>query len=98
LIEIGRPREAEPHLVAALAYFESLGTTHRQYAEASCELARARLLQRHSAEELQRLQQHLPTYRSWGLAEREVVASLDRLILPDKPARGVAMARATAAR
>jgi hypothetical protein len=42
LIETDRPRDAEPPLLAALAYFETLGKTYPQYAEASCELARAR--------------------------------------------------------
>ena len=80
LIETGRPHEAEALLVAALTEFESLGETHPQRAEASCELGRARLLQGNRAEGWQRLEQCLPIYRTWGLAEREVVAALDRLV------------------
>jgi hypothetical protein len=79
LNETGRPRDAEPPLLSALGYFEKLGTTLPQYAETSCELARARLLQRDNDEERQRLERYLPTYRRWGLAERQVVASFDRL-------------------
>ena len=80
LNETGRPADAEPTLVAALGEFEHLGPTHPQYAEAACELARARLLQHPRDEERRRLRECLPTYRSWGLAERQVVTSLERLL------------------
>ena len=80
LNETGRPRDAEPTLAAALRGFEHLGPTDPQYAEAACELARARLLQQPRDEERQRLRECLPTYRSWGLAEPQVVASLERLL------------------
>ena len=80
LNETGRPVDAEPTLVAALRGVEPLGPTHPQYAEAACELARARLLQQPREEERRRLRECLPTYRSWGLAERQVVTSLERLL------------------
>ena len=80
LDEAGRPADAEPVLAAALRALENLGPTHPQYAEAACELARARLLQHPSEEERRRLRECLPTYRSWGLAERQVVTSLERLL------------------
>ena len=80
LTETGRPADAEPALVAALRGFEHHGPTHPLYAEAACELARARLLQHPSEEERRRLRECLPTYRAWGLAERPVVASLERLL------------------
>ena len=80
LTETGRPADAEPTLVAALRGFEHLGPTHPQHAEAACELARARLLQQPREEERRRLRECLPTYRAWGLAERPVVASLERLL------------------
>ncbi len=80
LVEAGRPRDAEPALVSALAYRDRLGPDHPERAEASCELARARLPGPGRTEEWQRLRQCLPIYRTWGLAEREVVASLERLL------------------
>ena len=80
LNETGRPRDAEPTLAAALRGFEHLGPTDPQYAEAACELARSRLLQQPRDEERQRLRECLPTYRSWGLAEPQVVTSLERLL------------------
>ena len=80
LIETGRPRDAEPVLTAALGEFEPFGHAHPYRAEASCELARARLLQQSRAEEWQRLEQCVPIYRTWGLADRDVVAALDRLL------------------
>jgi serine/threonine-protein kinase len=82
LIESGRPEEAEPLLQRAIAGQQHLDPRHPQRAEAICELARARLLQKSSAEEQRRLAECLPIYRKWGLAERDVVASLDRLQAP----------------
>jgi hypothetical protein len=79
LNEIGRPRDAEPILTKSLGGFESLGPGHPQYAEALCELTRARLLQRARASDRERLDECLPIYRRWGLAETEVVAGLDAL-------------------
>ena len=80
LTETGRSHDAEPILAAALAGFENLGPTHPQYAEALCEGTRARMLQRSSDADFERLHECLPVYRGWGLAEREVVASLDMLL------------------
>ena len=80
LSESGRAQESQPTLAGAISGFEHLGPKHPQYAEAVCELARAGLLQRPSAPDRQRLSEFLPIYRTWGLAEREVVASLERLL------------------
>jgi serine/threonine-protein kinase len=80
LNESGRPHDAEPILTKALGEFESLGPTHPQYAEALCELTRARVLQRASASERERLDGCLRIYRTWGLAEREVVVGLETLL------------------
>ena len=79
LNETRRPREAEPILTKALGGLENLGPTHPQYAEALCELTRARLLQRASASDRERLDECLPIYRRWGLAERDAVAALEAL-------------------
>ena len=45
LNDIGRPRNGEPILAKALGGVENLGPKHPQYAEALCELTRARVLQ-----------------------------------------------------
>src|SRR5262249_6896062 len=45
LIEAGRPRDAEPVLLAAIEWLQRLPASHPRVAEASCELARARLVQ-----------------------------------------------------
>jgi hypothetical protein len=84
LNETGRPHDAEPILTMALSGYESLGAQHPQYAEALCELTRARLLQRPSVTDRDRLDECLPIYRGWGLAEREVVASLAMLLAPNR--------------
>jgi tetratricopeptide (TPR) repeat protein len=80
LNETGRPQDAEPGLEGALRGLEQLGPNHPQRAEAACELARARLLQQSRDEDRRRLRECLPVYRSWGLAEPQVVASLERLL------------------
>jgi serine/threonine-protein kinase len=80
LNESGRPRDAEPILTMALTGLESLGPKHPQYAEALCELSRARLLQGTNTADLQRLDECLPIYGSWGLAEPEVVAALETVL------------------
>ena len=87
LNETRRPREAEPTLTKALGGLENLGPTHPQYAEALCELTRARLLQRASASDRERLDECLPIYRHWGLAERDVVAALEALAAADPQGR-----------
>ncbi|HEU4692098.1 MAG TPA: tetratricopeptide repeat-containing protein kinase family protein, partial [Vicinamibacterales bacterium] len=79
LNESGRPRDAEPILMMALAGLESLGPRHPLYAEALCELTRARLLQAASTVDRERLDECLPIFRGWGLAEPEVIAALDTL-------------------
>jgi tetratricopeptide (TPR) repeat protein len=80
LNETGRPRDAEPILTQAVGELESLGPRHPQYAEALCELTRARLLQRPSDSDRERLDECLPIYRRWGLAEREAVVALETLL------------------
>ena len=87
LNETRRPRDAEPTLTKALGGLENLGPTHPQYAEALCELTRARLLQRASASDRERLDECLPIYRHWGLAERDVVAALEALAAADPQGR-----------
>ena len=78
LNEAGRPGEAEPPLAAALEWFDRAGTDTARRAEASCELARAQVLQGRRGEDV--LERCLPVYRAWGLAEREVVEELERLV------------------
>ena len=80
LVEAGRPREAEPALTAALDHFVGDETELGRRAEASCELGRARVLQGGRAEDWQRLRECLPTYRAWGLADREAVSAIERLV------------------
>jgi serine/threonine-protein kinase len=78
LNEAGHPREAEPALAAAQEWFDRAGTDTARRAEATCELARAQILQgRRSGDALSRC---LPVYGAWGLAEREVVEALERLV------------------
>jgi hypothetical protein len=78
LTEAGRPLQAEPPLAAAVEWFDRAGTDTARRAESTCELARARILQgRRSADALSGC---LPVYRAWGLAEREVVEALERLV------------------
>jgi eukaryotic-like serine/threonine-protein kinase len=88
LAESGRPREAEAPLLAAADWLGRLGPAHPQRAEATCELARARLLQEGAAQERQRLKECLAIYRAWGLAEREVVEGLEAAAAPPPPGRG----------
>jgi hypothetical protein len=78
--ESGRAGEAEPKLATALRGFEHLAPSNPQRAEAACELARARLVQQPREEDRQRLRECLPVYRSWGLAEPQVVTSLEQLL------------------
>jgi serine/threonine-protein kinase len=79
LAEAGRPREAEVPLRAALELLDRAATDQPRRAEATCELARARLLQARDPADAQRLGECLPVYRAWGLADREVVEALERL-------------------
>lgn len=77
LSEAGRPREAEVPLAAAVQWFDRAGTDAARRAGATCELARARILQgRRAADALERC---LPVYRAWGLADPEVVEALEQL-------------------
>jgi tetratricopeptide (TPR) repeat protein len=79
LIDMGRLPEAETTLSTAMEYFAASPPADSYRAEAACALAQARLLQQARPEEWERLNQCLPVYRAWGLAEAQVVASLDGL-------------------
>ena len=79
LAEAGRPREAEPPLRAALEWLDRAGTDTPRRAEATCVLARARILLGGDPAAEQGLRECLPVYRAWGLAESEVVEALERL-------------------
>jgi tetratricopeptide (TPR) repeat protein len=76
-VEAGQPRAGEEALEAASAWYDEEGAEAPRRAEASCELARARLLQQDSAEERRRLAECLPAYRAWGLADVETLRALD---------------------
>ncbi len=80
LVEAGRPDQAEAELAAALDYFIGDEPEHIRRAEASCELGRARVLQRGRAEDRQRLRECLPVYRAWALADRTAVAAIEKLL------------------
>jgi tetratricopeptide (TPR) repeat protein len=80
LTDLGRPRDAEVPLRAAVAWYDT-GPNNGWRAEASCEYARARLLSGGTREDWERLQQSLPVYRAWGVVDRDVLASLERLQL-----------------
>ena len=80
LARTGRPDQAEPPARAALAWFERWGRDHPAYADAECELGRAQVLQGAIPEGRATLERCLPIYRAWGLADREVVGSLERLL------------------
>ena len=80
LARTGRPDQAEPPARAALAWFERWGRDHPAYADAECELGRAQVLQGAIPEGRATLERCLPIYRAWGLADREVVRSLERLL------------------
>ncbi len=80
LASAGRPDQAEPPARAALAWFERWGRDHPGYADAECELGRAQVLQGAILEGRATLERCLPIDRAWGLADREVVGSLERLL------------------
>jgi serine/threonine-protein kinase len=80
LTDSGRPRDAVAPLRAAVEWYDT-GPNNGWRAEASCEYARARLLSGGTREDWDRLQQYLPIYRNWGVVDREVLASLERLQL-----------------
>ena len=65
---------------AALAWFERWGPSHPKYADAECQLGRAQMLQGKTAEGRAALEHCLPVYRAWGQADRELVASIERLL------------------
>jgi tetratricopeptide (TPR) repeat protein len=76
----GRPDQAERPARAARAWFERWGRDHPAYADAECELARAQVLQGAISEGRAALEGCLPIYRTWGLGDREVVRSLERML------------------
>ena len=80
LIETGRPREAERRCAQRSTDFEPPGTAHPQRAEASCELGRARAAPGRPRRGLAATGAVPADLSAWGLAEREVVAALDRLL------------------
>ena len=84
LSEMGRPVAAESPARAARAWFARWGPTNPRYADAECELGRAQLLQGLTVEGRATLAQCLPVYRAWGLTDRGVVESIERL-LKDPP-------------
>ena len=86
LTEMGRPHEAAAPARAALAWFERWGPSHPKYVDAECQLGRAQMLQGKTAEGRAALEHCLPIYRAWGQADRELVASIERL-LADSPRR-----------
>jgi hypothetical protein len=75
-----RPAQAEPAARAAVAWFERRGRDYPNYADAECELGRAQVLQGAVREGRATIQRCLPIYRAWGLADRQVVSSLERLL------------------
>jgi serine/threonine-protein kinase len=85
LVEMDRPGEALAPLEAAADWTGHLGPGNPQHAEATCELARARILRGGRDEDWQRLQQCLPVLRTWGLADPEAVAGLERLAASPSP-------------
>jgi tetratricopeptide (TPR) repeat protein len=77
---LGRPEKAEPAARAAIAWFERYGSAHPKYADAECQLGRAQVLQGQTAEGRTALERCLPIYRAWGLADRDDVASIERVL------------------
>jgi hypothetical protein len=80
LSEMGRPAAAEAQARAARTWFARWGPTNPRHADAECELGRAQLLQGLTAEGRATLAQCLPVYRGWGLADRGVLKSIERLL------------------
>jgi serine/threonine-protein kinase len=85
LVEMDRLDEALAPLEAAADWADPLGPANPQHAEASCELARARILRGDRDEDWRRLRQCLPVLRTWGLADPEAVAGLERLAASRAP-------------
>jgi len=80
--DAGRPERGEPALVAARVWVERYEPAHPRRAEVECELARARILQGRDGGERASLARCLADYRRWGLADRQVVHSIERLLNP----------------
>jgi serine/threonine-protein kinase len=80
LVELGRPRDAEPPLRAALTWFERFGADNPRKVETDCELGRALFLQGSRVEGRARLLGCLPVYREWGQADPEVVSAIERML------------------
>ena len=84
LVGMGHPDQAEPPLRAALVWFERWGRDHPSYADAECELGRARMVQGAVAEGKAAFERCLPIYKAWGQADREIVESIERLLADSK--------------
>jgi serine/threonine protein kinase len=82
LNDTGQPARAETLLAASAPWFARYPSDHPSRAEADCEQARSRMLQGFEAEGRAVLARAFPIYRRWGLAEREVVTALERLMTP----------------
>jgi hypothetical protein len=61
-------------------WFERRYPDDPKRAEAACEVGRAQVLERMTAEGRAALERCLPIYRAWGQAEGDVVASLERVL------------------
>ena len=80
LIETGRPADAEAPARQALAALDPLGASHPNRACAECLLGWALVLTDRHEEGRAALAHCLPLYRTWGLADRPMVAAIDRLL------------------
>jgi tetratricopeptide (TPR) repeat protein len=80
LVERHRAGDAEPVLREAVAWLQRYPADHPWRAEAACELGRARAARSGVGDERAGLESCLAVYRSWGLADQGVVASIDALL------------------
>jgi tetratricopeptide (TPR) repeat protein len=89
LIETGRPAEAEAPARRALAALDDLGANHPNRAGAECVLGWSLVLTGRREDGQAALARCLPVYRAWGLADRPMVAAIDRVLaslpLPNTP-------------
>ncbi len=85
LNDAGHPARAEQALLPARKWFERYEPSHPRRAEVACELGRARILQHADGVERASLARCLADYRRWGLAEPEVVASIERVLATPAP-------------
>ena len=85
LNDAGHPARAEQALLPARKWFERYEPSHPRRAEVACELGRARILQHADGVERASLARCLADYRRWGLAEPEVVASIEQVLATPAP-------------